>query len=103
MHSTRPRDAFEARSLLRLWLRRRCEPVDGGDHRLLDAGLAGAMAGVVDQGEVAAGPHLTQLPRDVERRAQVQPAVDEDSSDPGQPAGVAQESAVLEEARVVPV
>src|SRR5207245_10837969 len=83
--------------------RRDCDTVDRGYRRLSHATIASSMAGVVDHPELAAGPCLTQVTWDVKRRTEVQPAVDEDSRYPGQPASVAQEGAILEESRVVPI
>jgi glutathione S-transferase len=43
---------------------------------------------VVDDHELAVGPDLCKLPRDIERRAEVESAVDQSSRDSDQPLGV---------------
>ena len=74
-----------------------------GDERLGHRRVARGVPRLVDDHEAAAGPRSRQLPRDVQRAADIQAAVDEDAGDVGQPTRVAQQGPVLEPRGVAPV
>ena len=61
------------------------------------------MASVSDHDQFTTWPCRVQLRRDIDRRAQIQPPVNEHAWDPGQPAGITKQRAIFEESGVVPV
>src|SRR2546426_5497950 len=62
-----------------------------------------AVTRVVNNDQLATGPALPKLPGDVDRRTQVDPAVDQDRGYAGETAAVTQQASILEPGRVMPV
>src|SRR5262245_51921798 len=81
---------------------RRCEPVEGanngGDER-----VATAVAGIVEDVKLTGAPPLRQLPRGIQRAADVVAAVDQDAGNAVQCRGITEQLVLSEEGRVPPV
>jgi len=58
---------------------------------------------VVNNDQLATGPALLKLPGDVDRRTQVDPAVDQDGGHAGETTDLTQQAPILEPGRMMPV
>lgn len=79
------------------------EAIRGGDDALAHVGIAGAMPRPADDDELASGPMLTELPGRDQRRAEIQPAMNQDPWNAGETLRAAQQGAVVEPGIVAPI
>src|SRR3954467_13441677 len=79
------------------------EPVRRVENRCDRRRVARAVAGIVDDHELRAGPRVSELPRNVGRAADVEMSVDQDTGYAGQTRCITQELTVFEKRGVAPV
>src|SRR6478752_8382566 len=81
---------------------RRCEPVEGADNGG-DERVSTAVAGIVEDVKLTGAPPLRQLPRGIQRAADVVAAVDQDAGNAVQSRCITEQLVLPEKGGVPPV
>src|SRR4051794_28515530 len=81
----------------------RSEAIRGRDEYLVHTRVVGTMACLIDKDELSVGPRLGEVPGNVGRTADVEPALDQHPGDAGEGFRLPQKNPVLQPGGVPPV